>query len=356
MRLLTKLTLFTIFLLLAGHTQAQQPIMIPDILGFKTIQADFHTHTVFSDGLVWPTVRIHEAAREGIDAISITDHIEYRPFSNDVIGNHNRAYEIARPEADRRDVILIRGSEITRAMPPGHFNAIFLTDSEALVHDDWRESLAAASRQNAFIFWNHPSWRAQQPDTTLWWAEHTEVLERGWLHGIEVGNGNMLCEYSFQWCLDKNLTMIGTSDAHQPIQAEVDFANGGHRTMTLVFARERSPEGIREALDNQRTVVFINNKLVGREQFIRPLFENSIEVIDMERGSTQTSLYVANHSGLTFHIKSTVNDVVVLDEIQPHSRHRVTFPVPARGSDVNIEVTNLLIRPGQGLQYSFRID
>ena len=48
-------------------------IQFPDIPGYKTIVADFHTHTVFSDGLVWPTVRMDEAWREGIDAIAVTD-------------------------------------------------------------------------------------------------------------------------------------------------------------------------------------------------------------------------------------------------------------------------------------------
>ncbi len=46
-------------------------INIPDVLGYKTLKCDLHTHTVFSDGLVWPTVRVDEAWREGLDAISM---------------------------------------------------------------------------------------------------------------------------------------------------------------------------------------------------------------------------------------------------------------------------------------------
>ncbi|MGD8499689.1 MAG: hypothetical protein PVJ86_03535, partial [Phycisphaerales bacterium] len=52
-------------------------INFPDILNYKTLKCDLHMHTVFSDGSVWPTVRVDEAWREGLDAISITDHIEY---------------------------------------------------------------------------------------------------------------------------------------------------------------------------------------------------------------------------------------------------------------------------------------
>ena len=45
----------------------------------KTLKCDFHIHTVFSDGKVWPDIRVAEAWQEGLDAIAITDHIEYRP-------------------------------------------------------------------------------------------------------------------------------------------------------------------------------------------------------------------------------------------------------------------------------------
>ena len=46
---------------------------VPDLPGYVTLKCDFHMHTVFSDADVWPTVRIDEALREGLDAIAITD-------------------------------------------------------------------------------------------------------------------------------------------------------------------------------------------------------------------------------------------------------------------------------------------
>ena len=56
-------------------------IQFPDVEGFKTLKCDFHIHTVFSDGQVWPNIRIEEALRDGLDAISLTEHIEYQPVS-----------------------------------------------------------------------------------------------------------------------------------------------------------------------------------------------------------------------------------------------------------------------------------
>jgi hypothetical protein len=50
-------------------------IAIPDIPGYTILKCDLHMHTVFSDGVVWPTVRVEEAWEDGLDAIAITDHM-----------------------------------------------------------------------------------------------------------------------------------------------------------------------------------------------------------------------------------------------------------------------------------------
>jgi len=76
-------------------------INFPDIMGYKTLKCDFHMHTVFSDGQVWPTTRVTEAVRQGLDAIAITDHIEYQPHKDDIPTNHGRPRLLA---ARRRDI------------------------------------------------------------------------------------------------------------------------------------------------------------------------------------------------------------------------------------------------------------
>ena len=171
-----------ICLALPLFSQGKGKIDIPNLKGYVTLKCDFHIHTVFSDGNVWPTVRIDEAYREGLDVISITDHIEYRPHKDDMVNSHNRSYIIAQEAAKTRGIILIKGSEITRDMPPGHHNAIFLTNSDELDKPAYMDAFRAAKAQNAFIFWNHPGWLSQQPDTTLWWPEHTQLLQQGMMH------------------------------------------------------------------------------------------------------------------------------------------------------------------------------
>ena len=49
-------------------------IEFPDIPGYVTLKCDLHMHTVLSDGSVWADIRVQEALRDGLDAISITDH------------------------------------------------------------------------------------------------------------------------------------------------------------------------------------------------------------------------------------------------------------------------------------------
>jgi len=360
MKLKKLLPLIAILAAGTGQAQVRNRIEIPDISGYKTLQCDFHMHTVFSDGLVWPTVRVDEAYREGLDAISITDHLEYRPHSKDIVASYNRSFEIAEPAAKSEGIILIRGSEITRSMPPGHFNAIFLSDCDALVKDDWRASFAEAKRQNAFIIWNHPGWDAQQPDTTLWWKEHTEIYNNGWMNGIEVVNDNSYYPEAFQWALDKKLTMFGNSDIHEPIQTVFDFDKGEHRATTLVFAKERTEESIREALDNRRTAVFYKEFLIGEEQYLRSIFENSFEIINTAKGNNQVTVTFLNESGLTFYLKKTAHDKNVVYfrdfEIKPHCKYSISIRFAGdNDGKVNFEVTNLLVKPGKGLECSYSL-
>lgn len=63
----------------AQQLEIREEINFPDILNYTTLKGDFHMHSVFSDGNVWPNQRVDEAWREGYDVIALTDHIEYQP-------------------------------------------------------------------------------------------------------------------------------------------------------------------------------------------------------------------------------------------------------------------------------------
>ena len=61
------------------------------------ISADLHIHTVFSDGSVWPTIRVDEALRDSIDLISLTEHLGISITWRADIPNpdRNRSFQIA---------------------------------------------------------------------------------------------------------------------------------------------------------------------------------------------------------------------------------------------------------------------
>jgi predicted metal-dependent phosphoesterase TrpH len=346
-------------------TRARTPVNIPDIPGSVTLKCDFHIHTVFSDGLVWPTVRSEEAWRQGLDAIAITDHIEYQPHKADVSTNHNRSYQIARKTGDDLEVIVIKGSEITHKMPPGHLNAIFLTNSLPLATTNWQDQTRIAHDQGAFIFWNHPGWAPQQQDgKTIWHDEHSWLLQQGFLQGIEVVNERDYYPEAHRWAIEKKLTMFSNSDIHAPLNLDYEVhQNNDHRPITLVFAKERSLAAIKDALFARRTAVYSGEKLIGEEQFLKPIFMQSVQFVKDSVKITSKDRYfmqIANTSDVTYELERVgdVTDLTTPKSLRLAGNKTVLFEVKTKANAVNgpkqiaatYRVKNLLVGPDEPLQ------
>jgi hypothetical protein len=281
------LFLFTSFLSLAaqphghGHDHhAERAIHFPDTDQYLTLVVDLHMHTVFSDGSVWPDIRVAEAVRDSLDAISLTEHLEYQPHAEDLPHpDRNRAHDIAAKMALPHDLMVVRGAEITRSMPPGHSNAIFIQDANKLLIDDPMAAFEEANRQGAFTFWNHPNYIAQREDGVAALTDmHRDLIRRNLLHGIEVVNDLTISKEAFQIALDNNLTVMGTSDVHGLVDWQYELHKGGHRPVTLLLATERTPEAMKTALMAGRTVAWFENTLVGREENVRAVVEASLQV------------------------------------------------------------------------------
>lgn len=338
--LLTAALFVFFFTSLSAQPNYRKEIKIPDIPGYKSLKCDFHSHTVFSDGTVWPTFRIEEAWRSGLDAIAITDHIEYQPHKDYVPTNHNAAYEIGKALADQLGIILIHGSEITRSMPPGHLNAIFITDANALVKDDWRDAIKEAVKQGGLVFWNHPGWTGQQPDgVARWYDEHTYLLENKLISGIEVVNSIEYYPTVFEWCLEKKLAILGNSDIHNPI--EFDYGNT-RRPVTLVFAKTASSEGIKDGIMNRRTAIFYDGKLYGEEKYLDPLFRSSVkfETTTVNTvGRSTANIKVTNNSDIDFELRLEGTDEKIRfpEYIKLLAGTTMMFPVRARKDDTDVK-------------------
>ena len=305
-----------IFCLFTGSLLSQVPhthehnraIEFPDVPGYYTVSCDFHQHTVFSDGSVWPDIRVQEALKDSVDAICITDHIEYQPHSADIPHpDRNRSFEVAKAAAKGSDLIVVNGVEVTRDMPPGHSNAIFIEDANKLRDEDPMKVFREARRQGAFVFWNHPSWPAQRPDGIATLQDmHKQLLADTLLHGIEVVNDLWYSEEALQIALDHDLTIMATSDIHGLVDWHYQVPEGGHRPVTLAFARERSAEGIKEALFDRRTVAWYNNLLIGRDSMLVPLLKASILPVEVmyPTGTTVAMVTLENKCDAEFILKN----------------------------------------------------
>ena len=151
-RVLSRVTGFSLAVVFTGIAFAHdnvrkepvtdRTIIFPDTAIYKTLTVDLHTHSVFSDGHVWPTIRVGEAVKDGLDALAITEHLEYQPHISDIPHpDRNRSFNEANRSAAGLDLTVIPGVEITRVGDAGHMNAVFVKDANTLVRQRPHQSL-----------------------------------------------------------------------------------------------------------------------------------------------------------------------------------------------------------------------
>ena len=352
---------------LPAQTRTRTELVFPDLPGYMTLRCDFHMHTVFSDGNVWPSVRVEEAWRDGLDAIALTDHLEYQPHKSDLGTNSGRSYEIARSTAQALGIILLRSAEITRGEPPGHNNAIGLTNVMLVNDKNNAQAVSNAFVQGAFIFWNHPGWKQPQ-NKSVWYQEQGDYLEHGWMRGIEVVNGTEYDPIAHQWCLEKKLAMLGDSDAHDPIGFEYNHTPAERRPVTLVFASERSPEAVKEALFARRTAVLSQGRLIGEPEYLIPLFQGSLEIVNPGiriRGKGRALVQIRNKAPVDFECRLSpkLPECDVPEKLRLSSGKISLLEVRCVSDRVTGEqeillpcrVLNLLSAPNKGLPTSLRL-
>ena len=314
-------------------------IEFPNVAEYLTLSTDLHQHTVFSDGSVWPTIRVEEALRDSLDAISLTEHLEYQPHKNDIPHpDRNRAHDLAIKASKDKGLIVIRGSEITRSMPPGHNNAIFIKDANKLLMDDPMKVFVEANKQGAFVFWNHPNWLGQSDNGIAQLSPmHQELIEKKLLHGIEVVNDLTYSEEALQIALDNNLTIMGTSDIHDLVDWQYNVPEGGHRPVTLVFSKEKTEEGIKEGLFSGRTAVWFDHYLIGRDEYLTPLLEACVLV--------KSAAYIGKTSVLKVEIKNNSDADFILDNLSSytfHSNGGVVFLKPHSTLILEVKTNSIL--------------
>jgi hypothetical protein len=296
-----------LFVSLTSLVDGQRRIVnLPDLPGYVTLKCDFHMHTVFSDGNVWPTYRLFEAYRDGLDAFAITDHIEYSPKKEYVPVDHNAAWKIIEILAKESNIIAVHGTEITRSMPPGHMNALFIQDASLIVKDSVYYAIEAAVQQGAFIQWNHPGWKSQEPDgIPKLYDLHKKLLKNGWINGIEFFNDSEYYPLILDWCKQYNLAVIGNSDVHGIISESYLKPKYTNRPMTLAFVKERTSASLKEAMFAGRTLVWAGDMLAGKEEFAEPFFYRCISVGKLYYDNSKNIYFeVTNKSDIPFYLEN----------------------------------------------------
>lgn len=356
--------------------QRNNKMQLPDIPGYITLKADFHLHTVFSDGHVWPSFRVREAQRDGLDVISLTEHIDYEGFPELLDYNREEGFKIAQKRAEKTDVLVIRGVEISPRVPPYHNNALFLTNVDKLPYDYMKDTQSTfvmkdnikrkelmapfleVEKQGGFVFYNHPSYNWwDKKDKELFTDIHQELLSKGILGGVEVVNSGRYNLIAHRMAEKYNLTLIGNSDAHY----EIEGTYKTHRPMTLVFAKQKTESAIKDALLNRRTMVYFDDYLVGRKREAEPFFQQAITVTTKKITTAKApklKVSITNNSDIPFELKCSTDYIATnmpLGKLKVPAHQTasfVLFPVWEYPEKLHIKTTveNILISPEEALQ------
>ncbi|MEX6690579.1 Sb-PDE family phosphodiesterase [Danxiaibacter flavus] len=364
----------------AQEEEHSRKMNLPDVPGYYTLKCDFHMHTVFSDGHVWPSFRVNEAQQDGLDAISLTEHIDYEGHPDEITRNYNRSYEIARASAAKSGLLIVRGAEISPRVPPYHNNALFLSDAniipspymkdwkkkfvmkDSIAHDELMAPFLAVQKQDAFVSYNHPgySWWDKK-DTSIFTAFHKELLEKKILKGVEVVNSGVYNIIAHRIAMQYNLTMLCNTDEHYDMYARYYKS---HRPVTLVFAKEKTEAAIKEALEQKRTALYFGEYIIAREKEAEAFFKASLNVkteAKVRNGEPIAMLRIFNKSDIPYRVKASTDfniEGFPLGQavLTPHDT--TTFILKAMFSSpvstkLKMDVNNILVSPDEPLHTSF---
>ena len=356
-----------VHLCLAVAQDARRPLAVPDVPGYVTLKGDFHLHSVFSDGEVWPTVHVREAWRDGLDVIALTEHVEYRPHRADVSGGPRRAYEVARPLADTLGLLLVPAAEITRPVPgakadipvgSAHFNVLFATDLEALDTPELADALGRANAQGAFVFWDHPGFMS---GAARWFPHIDRLHDARLFSGVEVVNGDRFYPEALAWTREKSLTAIAASDAHLPMPAHLKSAR---RPVTLLFARTRDLAGVKEALVARRTLAWLDTHVWGSEEWLTALWSASVSAAPASGAAGgELTVTLRNQSAIDYDIAVieapswlTLPDARLGRETTTPIRGRLAAAAPRGAHSIRLHVRVANLQPSADVPLATAID
>ena len=338
---------------------ARTEIVLPQVNGYNIYKADLHTHSAFSDGSVLPEYRVKEAWVDGLDVMAVTEHIEYRrqepkmleylqdyakkgeEIDNwDIINKPadkkgirvdlNYAVTLSQKAAEQYGLLIIPGTEITRnPQQIGHYNALFTTDNNAIYDADPLQSFRNAKAQGALIQHNHPGWQRKSIDMPEF---EVKAYAEGLIDGIEIMNGSDFYPGAIDRAKELGLFMSANTDIHGT--TAMDYANVEvGRNMTLIFAKEKTLEAMREALEARRTLAYAFGNVAGDEQLLKDFFLACVKFEPVMKDYKNRQIFtITNTSSIPFAFRIGGGNVVWLD---PFST------ISAKTNNIKITVENM---------------
>lgn len=186
---------------------------------------------------------------------------------------------------------------------------------------------------------------------------HTTMYENKWLHGMEVCNGDTYYPDAHKWCLEKNLTMLGSSDIHDP-DLRHQSTPDDHRTMTLAFVKVRTQAALKDALQEGRTAVWFKDQIIGREELLRPLFHECVRVaVPHLHSGNNAFVEVRNLCHADIRLERTGNDgpLQIALPAKTTSLLKLAVKNPKEPVELEYKVTSFLIAPDAALPVTLRI-
>ena len=325
-----------------NHSKVRTHLRMPVISDYETLKCDFHSHTYYSDGHVSPEFRVLEAWQDGLDALAITDHLEYVPFGKFIKGDYNTSSRKGKEAAAQYGLIVVQGIEITRDKPIGHLNALFVTDGNKIKNSFlmklWTKCLSfffdndkiknnlpvrsidKARAQGAFIMWNHPGW---PDDKTTLYDIHKKLINDKKIDGVEIINGHEYYPAAISFAKDYNLAYMGNSDIHTTTRSE--YGNN-IRPMTLVFAKERNEKALKEALFDHRTITLYDDKLFGPLDLLAQAVLGSFDFETLNLDENTVNVSITNRTDINYQLE--INDHILLAP----ANETITLSLPNSGS------------------------
>lgn len=348
--------------------------ILPNVNKYVVLKSDLHIHTIYSDGSVTPEYRVQEAWTDGLDVIAITDHVEYRKWEGQMISflkgyvpegtkavnagitgkaadergilsDLNLPVREAQRVADQSGLLLIPGVEITRdPLKVGHYNALFVKDANTVYDADPIVSIKNAREQGALIMQNHPGWRRKDLEIIDF---EKQVYEQNLIDGVEIMNGGEFYPTVVSRASEKKLFMAANTDIHSTTSK--DYVAVGHqRNMTLILAKEKSLDAVKEALQARRTLAYSFGSIAGEEQLVRDFFQACIKYETLfEKDKKQRRVRMTNPTSMHFVLNFGGNPV----QLRPFTSR--DFNV-SRDKEVVFTVENLWI-PGEKKHPEFRL-